>query len=534
MTGSAGDDYGKMGFCHMKKRHRNDQWEGKEKASAVDRSVFLIQKKVAAKQLEVGGKLPSIGELAKELEVSSTTVREALQKLETMGLVSMKQGAGTFIAKPDVEGTVESLFAFALTDDGLRSELLGLKTDLEVLAVHETACRATDQELGLLAHKAGQMESLLALGERQKVLLLDTEIQNDIVSIKGGDLYAKTLGVLQKFVSLMQEEQVPAAEQLFKLVTSRQAMVEALRQRNAPKACELMRKHSELLTGQEVVPNLVIYCDILGTGSMGGSYYLLGQSISDAIYAYTQVKPSVEATGGAIENIRRIEEGTIGLGIVQASTAVDAYHGRGLFDRKHRRIRYVCSLPASELQVFTLASSDIQQIEDLRGKRIAVGHAQGGSPSISNKVLSSYGYAHDDYESLHLSFISALSMLKERAVDVIFFLSAGTSPSLVEFSLSERIRFLPLKEQVIQRLTRENEFLYPSAIKENTYPNQNDPVPTVEIPTLLIANENILEQDIYALYCAINARTKFATSISAKGMTIPHHPGMRRFFLEQG
>ena len=44
-----------------------------------------------------GGRIPPEMELARELKVSRNTVRDALSRLETEGVVSRRQGAGTFV-----------------------------------------------------------------------------------------------------------------------------------------------------------------------------------------------------------------------------------------------------------------------------------------------------------------------------------------------------------------------------------------------------------------------------------------------------
>ncbi|MGO2167442.1 GntR family transcriptional regulator, partial [Pseudoalteromonas sp.] len=47
--------------------------------------------------LAPGEKLPPERELAKQFEVSRPSLREAIQKLEAKGLVTRRQGGGTFV-----------------------------------------------------------------------------------------------------------------------------------------------------------------------------------------------------------------------------------------------------------------------------------------------------------------------------------------------------------------------------------------------------------------------------------------------------
>ncbi len=58
-----------------------------------------IRVAVAAGELQVGEGLPSVRALAVKLRVNPATVVQAYRELETEGLVEMRQGAGTFIAR---------------------------------------------------------------------------------------------------------------------------------------------------------------------------------------------------------------------------------------------------------------------------------------------------------------------------------------------------------------------------------------------------------------------------------------------------
>ncbi len=65
-------------------------------------AVTALQKMIEEEQLAPSAPLPPQRELAKELDVSRATLREALSILATIGLVSIEPGRGTFVrAKND-------------------------------------------------------------------------------------------------------------------------------------------------------------------------------------------------------------------------------------------------------------------------------------------------------------------------------------------------------------------------------------------------------------------------------------------------
>lgn len=58
-----------------------------------------IQDRIRSEQWRAGERLPAEAELAKEFDVSRSTVREAVRSLQMSGLLRSRTGAGTFVAE---------------------------------------------------------------------------------------------------------------------------------------------------------------------------------------------------------------------------------------------------------------------------------------------------------------------------------------------------------------------------------------------------------------------------------------------------
>lgn len=69
------------------------------KVSLVDQVCDKIKENITSKQWEPGFKIPSEQELANKFGVNRLTIRMALQKLNTLGIVETKAGAGTIVKK---------------------------------------------------------------------------------------------------------------------------------------------------------------------------------------------------------------------------------------------------------------------------------------------------------------------------------------------------------------------------------------------------------------------------------------------------
>src|SRR6202166_4065069 len=69
--------------------------------------------RLIVKKLNPGDKLPSERELAETLQVSRSSIRDAIRGLELMGLVEPRQGAGTIVREISANSVVNP-FANAL------------------------------------------------------------------------------------------------------------------------------------------------------------------------------------------------------------------------------------------------------------------------------------------------------------------------------------------------------------------------------------------------------------------------------------
>lgn len=93
--------------------------------------VAIIKRNITAGLLVPGDLLPSEAELCKALNISRSTVRQAIGALEADGLVVRRQGKGTFVAEPKVHRKTERVYSFTaeMTAMGIQpsSELIEFK-----------------------------------------------------------------------------------------------------------------------------------------------------------------------------------------------------------------------------------------------------------------------------------------------------------------------------------------------------------------------------------------------------------------------
>ena len=111
-----------------------------------DQAFDQIRELIYRGKLKPGDKMMAERELARAMQVSRSTVRDAIQRLVTMGLVVQKQGQGTFVktADPKEETTI---FKMMQSQDATIGDLLEVRLGLECNAAAMAARRADGDDI---------------------------------------------------------------------------------------------------------------------------------------------------------------------------------------------------------------------------------------------------------------------------------------------------------------------------------------------------------------------------------------------------
>ena len=124
----------------------------------------LYEMIVEEKRYEPGSKLPNENELSDALQVSRTTLREAISFLVAQGVLEIRRGKGTFVADSLPAGTMD-LTALAGVRSRVRAkDLFEMRLIFEPATVALACQRATDEELRQIKKKADRMERIAAEG----------------------------------------------------------------------------------------------------------------------------------------------------------------------------------------------------------------------------------------------------------------------------------------------------------------------------------------------------------------------------------
>ncbi len=186
-----------------------------------------------------GGRLPSITQLAKDLEVSTASVREALRSLQSIGLVKIEHGRGVFVTGSRSSPDLTSRFQDVST--GMIIALAETRRILEPELVALTAERANSSELDEIEALAKQMER-----EAQQGLDFvepDVQFHHLIAEAARNPILYRMMASVNDL--LLESRRLTSLEpgMTTRAVRYHLLIAEALHDRNAPQARLLMLAH---------------------------------------------------------------------------------------------------------------------------------------------------------------------------------------------------------------------------------------------------------------------------------------------------
>jgi len=109
-----------------------------------------IQNVIVSGELVPGDRLPALRDLARNLGVSQTVLREAIRVLEDRGLLEMRPGSGTYVSTLTSGPASDSLTLLVQQGSISSNHLLEVRLSLEVEIVGLAAVRAESEDLAQL------------------------------------------------------------------------------------------------------------------------------------------------------------------------------------------------------------------------------------------------------------------------------------------------------------------------------------------------------------------------------------------------
>ena len=154
-----------------------------------------LMENLIAGEWKPGDKLPSENELAAQLQVSRISVRSALQRLSSLGLVESRQGEGTFVCEFSGAQYANNLIPLVVFERSDMQDLMEVRNILDSEIAALAALRATDTDIALL-HQNYQRH-MSAEGDVTKCADYDSEFHCLLAAATHNALFHKVYQVFQ-------------------------------------------------------------------------------------------------------------------------------------------------------------------------------------------------------------------------------------------------------------------------------------------------------------------------------------------------
>lgn len=214
------------------------------KRISVSEEIFnILHKKIISGELTPGEKLPSQDKLAELYSVSRNTIREAINRLMVMGLVSSKQGVGTVVEPVSAGSYVSSLSSHLSLHPITVRDFIEARMAVEPMAVRLAALRATPAERNGLQEIMDRMRAYYLQRDVDAFSEWSTRFHVELAKMCGNSVLVKFLETIWDFLRNFISEMSSIPDSMEKSMEYHGAICDAVMAGDGNGAQEAMRRH---------------------------------------------------------------------------------------------------------------------------------------------------------------------------------------------------------------------------------------------------------------------------------------------------
>jgi GntR family transcriptional repressor for pyruvate dehydrogenase complex len=203
--------------------------------------VRQVKAMIAEGRLKSGDQLPPERDLAEKFVVSRTSVREALRALESLGLVEIRPGEGTFVRQVSIETLIEPLALMMVSQREAIAELFEARRLLEPAIAALAARRATPEELHEMERILEEQAKEIAMGRTG--LLQDGQFHAAIASAAHNQAISRLVHGMMDLLAQSREDSLNTPGRPTRSHEDHRRVLEAIRRRDEGGAEQTMRDH---------------------------------------------------------------------------------------------------------------------------------------------------------------------------------------------------------------------------------------------------------------------------------------------------
>jgi TRAP transporter TAXI family solute receptor len=183
----------------------------------------------------------------------------------------------------------------------------------------------------------------------------------------------------------------------------------------------------------------------MSTGVTDGAYHGFGLRYQEVLRANGITLKLMPSSGG-MENIQRLNDGTVSVAFVQGGTGLLAADPGALPEATD--LRSLAAVAYEPVWIFTHTLDLSKGLGALAGKRIAVGVADSGNLLVARQLLASYGVLPNTGGTTFVleGGTAATQMLIEHQIDAAIMVVAPQAPAVQQLLANGKIRLTSLDQ----------------------------------------------------------------------------------------
>lgn len=305
------------------------------------------------------------------------------------------------------------------------------------------------------------------------------------------------------------------------------------------------------LAGTLAIPMFAAEFITIGTGGVTGTYYPTGGAICQMVNKNkkeTNIRCSVESTGGSVYNVNTIKAGELDFGISQSDTAYQAFKGEGKFAGAAAvpELRSAIAIYPELLALVVSQKSGIKKITDLKGKKVNLDSPGSGTRMTTDVVFEAFGMKSSDLALVNeLKSSEGPTMLQDGHIDGYFYMVGHPTANIKDSANSLDINLVPIDGPNIDALIKKYPYFAKGTISGTFYKGAPNDTPSIGVKAVLVTSSKVKDDVVYQVtktildnfdkFKELHPAYKTITKESLlDGLSVPQHPGAIRAFKEAG
>lgn len=282
----------------------------------------------------------------------------------------------------------------------------------------------------------------------------------------------------------------------------------------------------------------------IGTASVGGTYYVYGETVAKVLTEKTKLQVVAQQTQGPNQNIVMVDEKKIELGMVTMGVALQGLQGSGSWTkgRKFENIRALFPMYEMTLQCVALKKSGITSFSQLAGKTVGTGPKAGTPGTYFPLIFDALG--------LKVNVRNGQSadqgvQLGDGVLDAFCFGAGLPIPVFSDVDASQQVVFFTWTDAEIATIRKALPEFSESLVPKGFYKQQPADQKTVGLFNFAIANKDLAGDVAYVITKTIlennaamvrghPAAKETIAANATRDSFLTFHPGAVRYYKEKG